>query len=247
VSGDQPVLPARFSHSLLIEARPEVGAALPVAFARRVDARALGADGFPLASRWADAPTTYFDHDWQGRPLAGATSTRVQLLRAAGHLYLRFTCRYGALSTFEREGSATDIYPLWERDVIEVFLQPPERAGLKSYLEVEVAPNGLLQEIRVEASGKRRALGASRAKVRVDERMRVWTAELDVPMRGDDDGWRLNLLRIEGQGPGRVYSAWSPTRTAEPDFHVPGAFGRLLVQGSSAAAIHGSDESTGHF
>jgi alpha-galactosidase len=47
-------------------------------------------------------------------------------------------------------------------------------------------------------------------------------------MRGAAEGWRLNLFRVEGQGPHRVYSAWSPTGTASPDFHVPAAFGRLL-------------------
>ncbi|MGQ3053720.1 MAG: alpha-galactosidase [Roseateles sp.] len=226
VSADKPALPVRFAHSLLIEARPDAPDTLPVAFAGKVSE--VGADGFPLASQWADAPTTFFRHDWQGKPLAGPQSTRVQLLRAPSQLYLRFICKYEALSTFERAGSATDIWPLWERDVVEVFLQAPDRAGLKSYREVEVSPNGLLLEIAVEASGKKRVNGESRAKAHIDARQKVWAAELAVPMRGADDGWRLNLFRVEGQGAGRVYSAWSPTRTASPDFHVPAAFGRLL-------------------
>lgn len=226
VTADKPTLPVRFTHSLLIEARPEAADTLPIAFAGKV--AQVGADGFPLASQWADAPTTFFRHDWQGRALAGPQSTRVQLLRGASQLYLRFICKYEALHTYDRAGSATDIWPLWERDVVEVFLQAPDRAGLKSYREVEVSPNGLLLEIAVEASGKRRIVGESRAKAHVDARNKVWTAELAVPMRGADDGWRLNLFRVEGQGQGRVYSAWSPTNTASPDFHVPAAFGHLL-------------------
>lgn len=227
VTADKPTLPVRFTHSLLIEARPEVPDALPVAFAGKV--AQVGADGFPLASQWADAPTTFFRHDWQGKALAGPQSTRVQLLRGAGQLYLRFICKYEALSTYDRAGSATDIWPLWERDVVEVFLQAPDRAGLKSYREVEVSPNGLLLEIAVEASGKKRIASESRAKAHIDAKNKVWTAELAVPMRGEEDGWRLNLFRVEGQGAGRVYSAWSPTNTAAPDFHVPAAFGRLLT------------------
>lgn len=230
-SADKPVLAAKFTHSLLVEARPEAANAadtLPIALAG--PAGLLGADGFPLASQWADAPSSYFAHDWQGRPLATPQSTRVQMLRGADRLHLRFTCRFAELATYEREASATDIYPLWERDVVEVFLQAPNRAGLKSYREVEVSPNGLLLEIQVEASGKKRVLGESRARTRIDERARVWTAELAVPMLGAAEGWRLNLFRVEGQGAGRVYSAWSPTRTASPDFHVPAAFGRLLSQ-----------------
>ncbi|MDR7333764.1 alpha-galactosidase [Roseateles asaccharophilus] len=230
VTADKPTLPVRFTHSLLIEAQPDAPDTLPVAFAGPV--KQVGADGFPLASQWADAPATFFRHDWRGRALTGPQSTRVQLLRGADQLYLRFICKYEALSTFERAGSATDIWPLWERDVVEVFLQAPERAGLKSYREVEVSPNGLLLEIAVEASGKKRVAGESRAKAHIDAKGKVWTAELAVPMRGLEDGWRLNLFRVEGregQGAGRVYSAWSPTNTATPDFHVPAAFGRLLT------------------
>lgn len=226
VTADKPTLSVRFTHSLLIEAQPEVPDTLPVAFAGAV--KQVGADGFPLASQWADAPTTFFRHDWQGKTLAGPQSTRVQLLRGANELYLRFLCKYEALSTHDRAGSATDIWPLWERDVVEVFLQSPDRAGLKSYREVEVAPNGLLLEIAVEASGKKRINGESRAKAHIDAKNKVWTAELAVPMRGAEDGWRLNLFRVESQGKDRVYSAWSPTNTATPDFHVPAAFGRLL-------------------
>lgn len=227
VTADKPTLPVRFTHSLLIEAKPELLDTLPVAFAASV--KQVGTDGFPRASQWADAPTTFFRHDWQGRALAGPQSTRVQLLRGADQLYLRFICKYEALRTYDRAGSATDIWPLWERDVVEVFLQAPDRAGLKSYREVEVSPNGLLLEIAVEASGKKRIVGESRAKAHVDAKGKVWTAELAVPMRGAEDGWRLNLFRVEGQGKDRVYSAWSPTRTAAPDFHIPAAFGRLLT------------------
>jgi len=102
-----------------------------------------------------------------------------------------------------------------------------------------VSPNGLLLEIAVEASGKKRIVGESRARVHIDAQHKVWTAELAVPMRsagGAEDGWRLNLFRVEGrEGAGdRIHSAWSPTSTGSggdsgaPDFHVPAAFGRLL-------------------
>ncbi|WP_338763221.1 alpha-galactosidase [Massilia sp. METH4] len=228
VTAAQPALAVRFVHSLLVEVRPDLPDALPVAFAASI--AGVGADGFPRASQWADAPATFFRHDWQGNPLAGAQSTRVQLLRGAGHLYLRFLCKFESLHTFDRAASTTDVWPLWERDVVEVFLQPPERAGLKSYREVEVAPNGLLLDVAVEVSGKRRIVGESRARTHIDARNKVWTAELAVPMRGAEDGWRLNLFRVEGRegaGKGRVFSAWSPTGTATPDFHVPAAFGRL--------------------
>jgi hypothetical protein len=40
--------------------------------------------------------------------------------------------------------------------------------------------------------------------------------------------WRARL-RMEGTSPSREYLAWSPPRTAKPDFHVPEAFGTLVV------------------
>jgi hypothetical protein len=60
-----------------------------------------------------------------------------------------------------------------------------------------------------------------------------WVAELSIPMKcltqkfDRDAEWRLNLFRIEGNEPGRFYSAWRPTKTLRPDFHVPEVFGML--------------------
>ena len=153
----------------------------------------------------------------------------MQLLHSASQLHVRFICKYNELTTFDSPASSPALWPLWERDVVEVFLQAPDRAGLKSYREVEVSPNGLLLEVAVEASGKKRILGQSRAKTHVDSHQQAWTAELSMPMQGADEGWQLNFFRVEGQGTGRIYSAWSPTHTATPDFHVPAAFGRLLT------------------
>jgi hypothetical protein len=42
--------------------------------------------------------------------------------------------------------------------------------------------------------------------------------------------WRANFYRIEGQTEPRFYSAWSPTFTPKPSFHVPAAFGKLVFQ-----------------
>jgi hypothetical protein len=37
------------------------------------------------------------------------------------------------------------------------------------------------------------------------------------------------LYRMEGRSP-RKYLAWSPPRTAKPNFHVPEAFGLLVLE-----------------
>jgi len=234
VEGTRATLRLRFREHLLIEATLQTPEHRPIVRAARVPARWLSREGFPLASAWEEAPACVFAHDWRGRPLAGTQATRVQTLHDERTLYLRFSCRYNALTTHERALSATEIYPLWERDVVEVFLQAPEDAGSGRYREVQVAPNGLLMEIDIRESSHRRVLGNARARTSVDAGQRLWTAELAVPLTrgpgagpGLSDGWRLNLFRIEGQGDQRLFSAWHPTGTEQPNFHVPAAFGLL--------------------
>jgi hypothetical protein len=67
----------------------------------------------------------------------------------------------------------------------------------------------------------------------VDERDRTWTAEMAIPMRAltaqfDPRAiWRANFYRVEGSQEPRAYLAWQPTRTAQPNFHVASAFGKL--------------------
>ena len=39
--------------------------------------------------------------------------------------------------------------------------------------------------------------------------------------------WRANFYRVEGRQEPRFYSAWQPTKTPQPNFHVPEAFGYL--------------------
>ena len=44
------------------------------------------------------------------------------------------------------------------------------------------------------------------------------------------DVWRANFFRIEGEKEPRFYSAWSPTHSPRPNFHVASAFGTLTFR-----------------
>ena len=61
----------------------------------------------------------------------------------------------------------------------------------------------------------------------------TWVAELALPMIGlaahfdPAVTWRANFYRVEGSTEPRFYSAWQPTKTTVPNFHVPEAFGEL--------------------
>ncbi|MBO9689120.1 MAG: alpha-galactosidase [Mitsuaria chitosanitabida] len=235
VDAAKPMLKVAFKEHLLIEAVLEGTSPLPMARVARLPTRLRGRDRFPLASAWEDAPSIFFAHDWRGQPLRGTQSTRVQMLHGDGMLHLRFLSRYNALHVYDREVSPTAIWPLWERDVVEVFLQAPQDVGTRRYREIEVSPNGFVMDLEVDGQGRKRLIDACQARVSRDERHRMWTAELSIPLpalaskrREALEGWRINLFRIEGNKETRQFSSWSPTNTPVANFHVPEAFGHLV-------------------
>ena len=75
----------------------------------------------------------------------------------------------------------------------------------------------------------------------LDERARTWTAEMAIPMRAlqaqfdPRASWRANFYRVEGSKEPRAYLAWQATRTAQPNFHVSSAFGKLRFAGAGGA------------
>jgi alpha-galactosidase len=69
----------------------------------------------------------------------------------------------------------------------------------------------------------------------------MWIAQLALPMKSLVERfdpvatWRVNFYRVEGPSEPRFYSAWQPTGTPVPNFHVPEAFGILIFADSAAA------------
>ena len=134
--------------------------------------------------------------------------------------------------------------PLYEQDVVEVFLAPD---GLSRYFELEVSPRGTTFDALIESpNGVRNGLRASRewtcegmwAAVRkltessgsmtIDTVIRIpfYALERDVPEEGET--WRGNFFRIDRHPhQGDEYSAWQPTMVQPADFHVAAAFGTL--------------------
>jgi alpha-galactosidase len=189
-------------------------------------------NGFPVAIDWQRTEPVRFCHDWQGNNQDPQRSTEVSLLWTAEELYLRFRCRYRAIHVFPDSEPNGRRDELWDRDVAEVFLQP-DRFGEKYYKEFEVSPNGQWLDLEITPQGPRHITSGMRCTVALEEAGRVWTAELAIPMPALTEKfdpaqpWRVNLLRCEGIGPDRFYSAWQPTDTHEPNFHVPDRFGVL--------------------
>lgn len=129
--------------------------------------------------------------------------------------------------------------PLWEEDVVEIFLAPE---GLTPYVEIEVNPLGTTFDARIDSpDGVRTTMKTDLAwtceglfaALRRDDGARVQIV-IRIPFaalqrRPDAGGeWRANFFRIDRSAShGDDFSAWQPTMKTPPDFHVTAAFGAL--------------------
>ncbi|MFP5246332.1 MAG: carbohydrate-binding family 9-like protein [Thermoanaerobaculia bacterium] len=137
--------------------------------------------------------------------------------------------------------------PLYEEDVVEVFLAPktPER-----YFELEVNPRGTTFDAAIESpDGERSTMRVNRAwtcegliaavrkvtesdgSITLDTLLRIPFVSLDRAVPGDGETWRANFFRIDRHPKhGDEFSAWQPTMKIPADFHVPAAFGSLRFE-----------------
>ena len=199
-------------------------------FAGRTDA-----EGFPADAAWESAPAIRFDHDWQGKHGEPELETEVRLLWTREALYLRFLARYRSITVFADAEPSGRRDQLWDRDVAEVFLQPAGSEP-RCYKEFEVSPNGCWIDLDIAPGGKRDLKGGLRRRASIDEKSKTWNAVLALPMRSltahfdPAEVWRVNFYRVEGSKEPRFYSAWRPTGTQAPNFHVPECFGELVFK-----------------
>ncbi len=187
------------------------------------------------APDWSRANPLCFSCDWQGKNRDLLRETELRLLWTPTTLYARFLCRYRELSLFDDSGSNGRRDHLWDRDVAELFLQPdPSRPNY--YKEFEVSPNGLWIDLDIFPGGRNDLESGLRHSSYLDSEHHLWTAELAIPMPSltqvfDPNAvWRANFYRIEGRLEPRFYSAWQPTHTEIPNFHVPAHFGKLRFE-----------------
>ena len=134
--------------------------------------------------------------------------------------------------------------PLYEQDVVEVFLAPD---GLERYYEIEVNPHGAIFDAAIESpNGTREGMLAdvswtcegifvalrkvyeSGGTMSVDTVVRIPFFSLERSTPGGGETWRGNFFRIDRHPEhGDEFSAWQPTLRDPADFHVAVAFGTL--------------------
>ena len=208
----------------------EIGTVIAAQFAGRTDVQ-----GFPPDRAWLCAPAIRFRQDWQGQNDDPQRETEVRLLWTRETLYLRFLARYRSITVFgdaEPDGRRDQ---LWDRDVAEVFLQA-SASHPRCYKEFEVSPNGFWIDLNIGPGKKQDLKSGLKRRASVDEKSKLWKAELALPMTSltarfnPAEVWRVNFYRVEGPKEPRFYSAWRPTGTAKPNFHVPECFGELLFK-----------------
>lgn len=135
--------------------------------------------------------------------------------------------------------------PLYEEDVVEVFLAP---SSPSEYFEVEVNPLGTTFDARIVSPDGVRATmrtdldwdAASMASVRkmfeadgllsIDTVLRIPFASLERATPRPGETWRGNFFRIDRHPRGHEFTAWQPTLRTPADFHVTDAFGTLRFE-----------------
>jgi alpha-galactosidase len=194
--------------------------------------REFEVDAEHAAAEWENATPVTFCTDWQGKNPDLARETRVRVLWSWRTLFLRFECRYRELFFFAESEANGRRDHLWERDVVESFLQPSP-AQKSRYKEFELSPNGMWIDLDIFPGGRSDLKSGLGHSVFLDREAGVWAGEMAIPMRVLTQSfdpqmlWRANFYRVEGSAEPRAYLAWRPTGTQEPNFHVPAAFGKL--------------------
>jgi len=174
----------------------------------------------------------------------GSLRTSFKVCHDWRNLYIAFDCQDPDVwSQFTKRDQ-----PLWEADVVEVFIDP--KGERKHYYEFELSPRnvvwdgyitnpkgkqeGIIPDSSWNCAGFRTGVKVRGTLNRRNDRDLGWTAEMAIPSEclvgrkaGPGEFWQVNFYRIEAKSKKKIeLLAWSPTR--QPYFHVPARFGRLV-------------------
>jgi len=182
---------------------------------------------------WKRASVAKITTYWSGEKAPKGREFEARLLWSDTALYVRFDASQSEpLVVSEKADITRKIVGLWERDVCEIFIAPDKNKPNK-YFEFEIAPNGEWIDLGIDVTPKERKTDwdyksgmTSATKIEKDKvvmAIKVPFVSLGrTPKAGDV--WLGNLFRCVGKDPTRGYLAWQPTKTPQPNFHVPDKF-----------------------
>jgi alpha-galactosidase len=196
-------------------------------------------DGKLNEKPWKNAAWAKFDHDAYEQRQYPQAETEVASLWTAKYVYFAFRCKYTTLNIFQGEDPVKERWGLWNRDVVEVFVNPqPERVN--QYYEFEVSPNNQWIDLVIDLDKKpfndaQWNSGFEHATY-VDAQNHVWSCEMRIPLQSmgvreirPNAQWRVNFFRDDGPGEGnkRRFLSWSPIRGEKRTYHSPTNFGLM--------------------
>jgi alpha-galactosidase len=187
---------------------------------------------------WRGASWVKVDHDAFTPATFPQSATEIASLWTGAYVYFAYRCKYTTLNLYESKDTSKDFWKLWERDVVEVFLNPqPEH--LRHYYEFEVAPNNLWIDLEIDLDkkpfGNAQWDSGFEHATSIDAKNHVWTCELRIPVAAligkkpleANTEWRINFFRCDGPGDEtqRRLLSWSPVQSDTHSFHSPWSFG----------------------
>lgn len=188
---------------------------------------------------WNRARAVRLTRYWSGEEAPTSRQAEARIIWSEAALHVRFVCQ-------QDEPLIKSAHPqlehktlgLWDRDVCEIFIAP-DASNPERYLEFEAAPTGEWLDLAIQHKEGTRETdwqfnSGMTAAATLDARLLTialsipWAALGHPPQSGAS--FRVNLFRCIGTGPQRGYLAWQPTRTPQPNFHIPAAFGWLNLR-----------------
>jgi hypothetical protein len=192
------------------------------------------------AEAWQQCQPITIEHYWSGEPAPPSRHAEARICWSSEALHVRFVgAQREPLIVGENPRIDQKTLGLWDRDVCEIFLAP-DASNAARYFEFEAAPTGEWIDlgIVVKPGGRETdwdfASGFTTAAKLEDDHLLIgmripWSKAIPKPSAGDV--WRVNLFRCVGPEAPERYLAWIPTKTAEPNYHVPEVFGTLRFSG----------------
>ncbi len=209
----------------------------------------LHIDGVLDEPAWSHAADTgAFVNVSSGRPARGPIQGRAKLLYDAHQLYVAFEVQDATL----RGGfPAGGVDPhLWERDTVEIMIDPDGDGDNRDYYEVQINPQNLVFDSRFDSYNRPRRgpsgpFGHQAWSARLSSAVKLhgtldddadqdrgYTVEAKIPWSSfakakrapprAGDQWRINLYAMQNNGG----VAWSPI-LGRGNFHKASRFGRV--------------------
>jgi Carbohydrate-binding family 9 len=195
----------------------------------------------PRSELWSGSGTVEIVKDCSRTIDYPKAKTEVRGFWTDSSLYLLFRCPYEVLNLWLPADHTKPRNKLWDRDVVEMFLGD-DWQNIRHYREFEIAPTGDWIDLAIDLDKNSYDAKTWRSgwqtQARIDETTHTWYAAVKIPLKAISEAavkagtrWRMNLYRIDGQGPDtqRHFLCWQPTCVVNRDpNHVPEHFGTLV-------------------